>query len=428
MLDTHKLREDVESAAAALKRRGCELDIARFEELRASASEHGEREQELRARRNRVSKRIGERVAEGLDAEEAKSEVAEELAEIDRSLSECALAAGGAKAALRDFLAELPNLPAAEIPDGDDESANREVARVGDLPEFDFEPRDHVDIGAELGLDLEAAARLAGARFMVLRGPLARLHRALGHFMLDLHTREHGYTEIWVPTIGGVDSLFGSGQLPKFAADLFKLQQRDAYLIPTAETPLLNLYREQLLDEAHLRQPLKLTARSSCYRSEAGSYGQDTRGILRQHEFEKVELIQIARADQAETAFEDLLASAEAVLDKLQLPYRKVLLCAGDMGFAARRTYDLEVWMPGQGRYREISSCSDCGDFQSRRMRLRHRAGEGGTRHPHTFNASGVAVGRCLAALLENNQRADGSVELPAVLHPYMDGERRLNV
>ena len=328
---------------------------------------------------------------------------------------------------LNGLLLGLPNLLDDSVPDGADESGNVEVRRWGDPPEFAFEARDHVDIGATLGLlDMEAAARVAGSRFTVMRGPLAQLHRALIQFMLDLQVNENGYTEVYTPYLVHRDSLIGTGQLPKFEEDLFAIQgDQEFFLIPTAEVPLTNLARETILEDADL--PLKLTAHTPCFRSEAGSYGKDTRGMIRQHQFEKVELVHVVRPQESYAALEELTANAESVLQRLELPYRVVTLSAGDTGFAAAKTYDLEVWLPGQGRYREISSCSNCEAFQARRMQARWRNPESGKPEPvHTLNGSGVAAGRALVAVLENRQQADGSVVIPEVLRPYMQGQESI--
>src|SRR3546814_659528 len=321
-------------------------------------------------------------------------------------------------------LAAIPNIPAADVPDGADEEANVVVHVHGKMPHFDFRPLEHDEIGARLGLDFEAAAAISGARFAVLKGPMARLHRALAQFMLDVQTGEHGYTEINPPLLVRDEAVFGTGQLPKFADDLFRTTD-GRWLIPTAEVSLTNLVREQIVDGASL--PLRLAALTPCFRSEAGAAGRDTRGLIRQHQFDKVEMVSITTADQSEAEHERMTACAEAILDRLGLHYRRMLLCTGDMGFSARKTYDLEVWLPGQGRYREISSISNCGDFQARRMDARCRAaGEKGTSFVHTLNGSGLAVGRALVAVIENCQREDGSVVVPEPLRPYMGGAHRL--
>jgi seryl-tRNA synthetase len=373
----------------------------------------------LQAQRNAKSKAIGMAKAKGEDT-------APIMAEVKGLGEQLAAAEALAQAAVAEWEAlalTLPNVPDASVPDGQDEAANVELRRWGQPHRFDFTPRDHVDLGAAGGLlDADAGAKLAGARFTVLHGPLARLHRALIQFMLDLHTRQHAYQEVYVPYLVNAASLRGTGQLPKFEQDLFKLPgEPDFYLIPTAEVPVTNLVRDVILEAEAL--PLRYVCHTPCFRSEAGSYGKDTRGMIRQHQFEKVELVQIVRPEDSAAALESLTAHAEAVLQALELPYRTVALCAGDMGFSAAKTYDLEVWLPGQGRYREISSCSSFGDFQARRLQARWR--NPATKKPelvHTLNGSGLAVGRTLVAILENGQQADGSIRLPAALVPFMGG------
>ncbi|HEU4619949.1 MAG TPA: serine--tRNA ligase [Gammaproteobacteria bacterium] len=420
MLDPKLLRQDLDGVVRALARRGFQLDRERYAALEADRKRLQVRAETLRQERNEKSKAIGRAKAEGRDVEPLKAEVGrlgEELASAEGSLDEVGRA-------LDDVLAGLPNLLHESVPDGPDASANVELRRVGEPPAFDFEPKDHVALGEASGLmDFEAASRLAGSRFVVLRASLARLHRALGQFMLDLHTREHGYTEAYVPYLADERALFGTGQLPKFDADLFAVAgETRRLLIPTAEVPLTNLARERILDADAL--PLKLTAHTPCFRFEAGSYGQDTRGMIRQHQFDKVELVQIVRPQDSYAALEALTAHAETVLRRLGLAYRVVALCAGDTGFASAKTYDIEVWLPGQGRYREISSCSNCEDFQARRMQARWRNPETGKPElVHTLNGSGVAIGRALIAVLENYQQADGSVRVPDALVGYMGGE-----
>jgi seryl-tRNA synthetase len=373
------------------------------------------RTDELRNERNTRSKAIGRAKAAGEDAAPLLAEVADLGERLKAAEGELAEVQAELEAALYD----LPNLLDASVPDGADESANREVRRWGEPRVFDFEPKDHVDLGL---LDFEAAARISGARFVVMRSALARLHRALIQFMLDLHTREHGYTEIYAPYIVNGQSLVGTGQLPKFRADLFALEgEQDFYLIPTAEVPVTNLVRDMILPAEDL--PLRMTGHTPCFRSEAGSYGKDTRGMIRQHQFEKVELVQVTRPAESMAALEELTGHAERVLQLLELPYRVMLLCSGDTGQASMKTYDLEVWLPGQQRYREISSCSNCGDYQARRMLARWRNPETGKPElVHTLNGSGVAAGRALVAILENYQQADGSVVVPAALRPWMGG------
>jgi seryl-tRNA synthetase len=415
MLDPKLLRNDLDGTAQALRRRAYHLDTARFGSLEERRKGLQVRTDELRNERNTRSKAIGRAKAAGEDAAPLLAEVAdlgERLKAAEGELAEV-------QAELENALYDLPNLLDASVPDGADESANREVRRWGEPRAFDFEPKDHVDLGL---LDFEAAAKISGARFVVMRGALARLHRALIQFMLDLHTREHGYTEIYAPYIVNGQSLVGTGQLPKFRADLFALEgEQDFYLIPTAEVPVTNLVRDTILPAEDL--PLRMTGHTPCFRSEAGSYGKDTRGMIRQHQFEKVELVQVTRPAESMAALEELTGHAERVLQLLELPYRVMLLCSGDTGQASMKTYDLEVWLPGQQRYREISSCSNCGDYQARRMLARWRNPETGKPElVHTLNGSGVAAGRALVAILENYQQADGSVVVPAALRPWMGG------
>jgi len=415
MLDPKLLRNDLDGTAAALQRRGYRLDTARFAALEERRKALQVRTDELRNERNTRSKAIGKAKAAGEDAAPLLAEVADlgdRLKDAEGGLAEI-------QAELEAALYDLPNLLDAGVPDGADETANLEVRRWGRLRSFEFEPKDHVDLGL---LDFEAAARISGARFVVMRGALAQLHRALIQFMLDLHTREHGYTEIYAPYIVNGQSLVGTGQLPKFRADLFALEgEQDYYLIPTAEVPITNLVRDEILPAEAL--PLRMVGHTPCFRSEAGSYGKDTRGMIRQHQFEKVELVQVTRPQDSMAALEALTGHAERVLQLLELPYRVVLLCSGDTGQASMKTYDLEVWLPGQQKYREISSCSNCGDFQARRMRARWRNPDTGKPElVHTLNGSGVAAGRALVAVLENCQQADGSVTVPAALRPWMGG------
>jgi seryl-tRNA synthetase len=423
MLDPKLLRTEFDRVAANVARRGIELDPAGYEQLEGRRKTLQVQAEELRKQRNTQSKAIGKAKAAGENIAPLTAAVhslGDELKAAEATLTEV-------QDELDGLLLGLPNLLDDSVPDGADESGNVEVRRWGDPPEFAFEARDHVDIGATLGmLDMEAAARVAGSRFTVMRGPLAQLHRVLIQFMLDLQVNENGYTEVYTPYIVHRDSLIGTGQLPKFEEDLFAIQgDQDFFLIPTAEVPLTNLARETILEDADL--PLKLTAHTPCFRSEAGSYGKDTRGMIRQHQFEKVELVHVVRPQESYAALEELTANAELVLQRLELPYRVVTLSAGDTGFAAAKTYDLEVWLPGQGRYREISSCSNCEAFQARRMQARWRNPESGKPEPvHTLNGSGVAAGRALVAVLENRQQADGSVVIPEVLRPYMQGQESI--
>ena len=422
MLDARVLRQETDQVAERLARRGFAFDRERFDSLESERKSLQVETETLQAERNAESKKIGKAKAAGEDIQPliaAVGELGERLDAAKARLSEIA-------DELDQFLAGIPNLPDDDVPVGESEDDNVEMHAVGDIPTFDFEVRDHVDLGAGLaGMDFEAAAKLTGARFVTMSGGVARLHRALAQFMLDLQTQEHGYTEVQVPFIVHADSLFGTGQLPKFAEDLFRLEgETPWYLIPTAEVPVTNLARDRILDRDQL--PLKMVAHTPCFRSEAGSAGRDTRGLIRQHQFEKVELVQIVPAGESERSLEELTGHAEAVLDALKLPYRRLALCTGDMGFSAAKTYDLEVWLPGQERYREISSCSNTRDFQARRMQARVRGADGKPEPVHTLNGSGLAVGRTLVAVLENYQCANGDVVVPEVLRPYMAGVERL--
>ncbi len=422
MHDIRLIRENPEAFDAALARRGAEPVAATLLDLDERRRAVSTRMQEAQNRRNEVSKSIGQAMAQGDKghADALKAEVAQikvelpALEEEDRTLG----------AELDALLAAIPNLPADDVPDGADETDNVEVARWGTPRTFDFTPREHADIGPALGMDFETGAAISGARFTFLRGQMARLHRALAQFMLDRQTLENGYTECAPPLLVRGESLFGTGQLPKFADDNFRTTD-DRWLIPTAEVSLTNAVREQILDHAAL--PIRMTALTPCFRSEAGAAGKDTRGFIRQHQFEKVELVSVCRPDDWEAEHEHMVASAEGILQALDLPYRKVLLCTGDMGFSAKKTYDLEVWLPGQAAYREISSISWCGDFQARRMNARYKPeGSKKTEFVHTLNGSGLAVGRTLVAVLENYQQADGSVTVPPALALYMNGIAKL--
>ncbi|MDT8439492.1 MAG: serine--tRNA ligase [Wenzhouxiangellaceae bacterium] len=423
MLDVQLLRRDIEAVAKSLARRGYPLDIENFAALEARRKQLQTRVEELQQVRNARSKAIGQAKAAGDDASGLMQEVSalgDELKAGRESLDEV-------RAALDHLLLDIPNLPADDVPDGENENDNVELKRSSEPPQFDFEPRDHVEIGERLGgIDFDRAARLSGARFTVLTGPVARLHRALAQFMLDLHTTEHGYTEAWTPYLVGAEAMKGTGQLPKFEADAFRVDDDPPrYLIPTAEVPLTNLAAGEIIEAAAM--PLKFVAHTPCFRREAGSHGRDTRGMIRQHQFDKVELVQITIAEEAEAALESLTRHAETVLERLELPYRRVALCTGDLGFSARRTFDLEVWLPGQQAWREISSCSHFGDFQARRMQARWRNPETGKPElVHTINGSGLAVGRTLVAVLENYQNRDGSVTVPEVLRPRMGGLARI--
>jgi seryl-tRNA synthetase len=421
MLDPALLRARLAETAARLKEtRGFDLDVATIEALESERKRLATETQDLQNLRNTRSKAIGQAKARGEDATPMLTEVAgigDRLKLNERALAEV-------QAKLAAIALGIPNLPHPSVPLGKDEHDNREILRWGEPREFDFTVRDHVDLGARHGwLDGEAGARLSGARFTVLRGQLAHLHRALAQFMLDLHTREHGYLECNVPLLVNAEAMQGTGQLPKFEEDLFATQVGETrrYLIPTAEVPLSNLVRESIIEADEL--PLRLTAHTPCFRAEAGSYGRDVRGMIRQHQFEKVEMVQITRAADSHAQLEEMVGHAETVLKKLGLPYRKVLLCTGDMGFSAAKTYDLEVWLPSQQTYREISSCSNCEDFQARRMQARVRNPETGKPElVHTLNGSGLAVGRTLIAVMENYQNADGSITVPDALRPYFGG------
>lgn len=426
MLDITQLRKDLEGVVAQLERRRSPqpfLDVERFQSLEAERKRLQTGTEELQARRNTLSRQIGQRKAKGEDAAGLMAEVAGIAGDLKSSADRLEVI----QAELGTLLMGLPNLPHASVPDGTDENGNVEVRRWGTPRSFDFPVRDHVDLGAPLGLDFDTAARLSGARFSFLRGPVARLHRALAQFMLDTHTARHGYTECYTPYIVNREVLEGTGQLPKFKEDMFWVsrggdtEQREQYLISTSEISLTNSVREQVLAEAEL--PVRLTAHSPCFRSEAGSAGRDTRGMIRQHQFDKVEMVQIVHPERSYEALEEMTGHAEAILQALELPYRVMLLCAGDMGFGAAKTYDLEVWVPAQQAFREISSCSNCEAFQARRMPARFKSAQGRNEYVHTLNGSGLAVGRTLVAVLENFQNADGSITVPQALRPYMGGQ-----
>ena len=450
MLDINLLRKDLAGVVARLETRKSPqpfLEVERFKALEAERKTIQTRTEELQARRNALSRQIGQAKGKGADA----SALLVEVGGIGDELKASAERLDAIQSELNALLMALPNLPQADVPVGADETANVEVRRWGTPRTFDFAVKDHVDVGAPLGLDFETAARMSGARFVFLRGPAARLHRALAQFMLDMQTLEHGYTECHTPYLVNREALIGTGQLPKFEADLFKIQtsqiesKQDAeqarqalshatpdsvtlatspsksfYLIPTSEVSLTNSVREQILAAEAL--PIRLTAHSPCFRSEAGSAGRDTRGMIRQHQFDKVEMVQVMRPEDSAAALEQMVGHAEAILQRLGLPYRVVLLSSGDMGFGAAKTYDLEVWLPAQNAYREISSCSNCEAFQARRMQTRYRGAQGRNEYVHTLNGSGLAVGRTLVAVLENCQRADGGIDVPRALRPYLGG------
>ncbi|EJN07378.1 serine--tRNA ligase [Herbaspirillum sp. YR522] len=429
MIDIQLLRKDIDSVAARLAARKFQLDVSGFNALEAERKQIQTRTEELQGKRNSLSKQIGMMKGRGEDASALMAEVngiADELKSSAARLEQV-------QEQLNAFLQAVPNLPHESVPVGNDESGNVELRKVGTPRSFDFAIKDHVDVGAALGLDFDTATKLTGSRFAVLKGGIARLHRALAQFMLNTHTLEHGYIECYTPYIVNADSLRGTGQLPKFEADLFAAkkggQEGEAenaalYLIPTAEVPLTNFVRDEIVAGDTL--PLKYTAHSPCFRSEAGSYGRDTRGMIRQHQFDKVEMVQIVHPEQSYAALDDMLGHAENILKQLGLPYRVITLCTGDMGFGAAKTFDIEVWLPAQDTYREISSVSNCEAFQARRMQARFRNAQGKPELLHTLNGSGLAVGRTLVAVLENYQQADGSVDIPAVLQPYMGGVTRL--
>lgn len=422
MHDIAFIRANPAAFDAALARRGLEPQADRIVALDAKKREAATRVQQAQSRRNEASKAIGQAMGQG-DEEKAEALKAE-VAEIKASMPEWEEAENAAGEELQGLLAILPNLPAEDVPEGADEADNVELHSWGTKRDFGFEPKEHADIGPALGMDFETGAKLSGARFTFLRGDIARMHRALAQFMLDKQTRENGYTECNPPVLVGDDAMYGTDKLPKFAEDSFRTTD-DRWLVPTSEVPLTYSVAGEILTD--LAQPIRLTAHTLCFRSEAGSAGRDTRGFIRQHQFEKVEMVSICRPEDSEAEHERMTRCAEAILEALELPYRRVLLCTGDMGFGARKTYDLEVWLPGQGAYREISSCSNTGDFQARRMNARYRPeGEKKTAFVHTLNGSGLAVGRTLVAVMENYQQEDGSVAVPEALAPYMGGVTKL--
>ncbi|MFQ5617920.1 MAG: serine--tRNA ligase [Rhodospirillales bacterium] len=422
MFDIKWIRDNPDAFDEGLGRRGLEPASAALVDLDGKRRRALTRAQEIQAERKTANAAIGVGKSRGEDV----GDLIEKVTKTKKQEAEAEEAARAAAAALDAALAALPNLPAADVPEGADETANEEIRTWGDKPGFAFPPKEHFDIGEALGMmDFETAARMSGARFVLLTGALARMERALASFMLDLHTGDFGYTEVNPPALVRDEALFGTGQLPKFGEDLFGVDNDRLWLIPTAEVPLTNIVAGRIVDEAAL--PLRLAAMTWCFRSEAGSAGKDTRGMIRQHQFTKVELVTVSRPDESDDELERMTACAEEVLKRLGLPFRTVVLSTGDMGFAARKTYDIEAWLPGQGRYREISSCSNCGDFQARRMKARFRArGEKQTRFVHTLNGSALAVGRTLIAILENCQQADGSVAVPEALRPYMGGLERI--
>ncbi|TQK10839.1 serine--tRNA ligase [Herbaspirillum sp. SJZ107] len=428
MIDIQLLRKDIDNVAARLAARKFQLDVAAFNALEAERKAIQTRTEELQGKRNTLSKQIGMLKGKGEDT----TEVMKQVGGLGDELKANEVALADVQAKLARFMESVPNLPHESVPAGTDESGNVEVRRVGTPPRFDFDVKDHVDIGEKLGLDFDTATKLTGSRFSVMKGGMARLHRALAQYMLDTHTGQHGYTECYTPYMVNADSLRGTGQLPKFEEDLFAVKKggvegegENFYLIPTSEVSLTNMVRDEIVALDQL--PIKITAHTPCFRSEAGSYGRDTRGMIRQHQFDKVELVQVAHPEKSYEALEEMVGQAETILKNLGLPYRVMSLCTGDMGFGAAKTYDLEVWLPAQNTYREISSLSNCEAFQARRMQARFRNAQGKPELAHTLNGSGLAVGRTLVAVLENYQQADGSVVVPEVLRPYMGGLERLS-
>jgi seryl-tRNA synthetase len=429
MIDPQLLRKDIATVAARLATRKFQLDVEKFNALETERKSLQTRTEELQAKRNQLSKAIGMKKGKGEDASAEMSQVAQ--VNVDMELGSARLT--GLQSEIADFLMGIPNLPDESVPTGKDETENKEIKRWGTEPIFDFEIKDHVDLGGRRMIKKKIAAKNSGSRFVVLKGPIARLHRALAQFMIDTHATHHGYQEVYTPYMVNAASMRGTGQLPKFEEDLFKVPRQmggedgagevkteNFYLIPTAEVPVTNLVRDEIVNADTL--PMKFVAHTPCFRSEAGSYGRDVRGMIRQHQFDKVELVQITKPEDSMQALEELTAHAQRILELLELPYRKVLLCTGDMGFGSTKTYDLEVWVPSQKAYREISSCSSMGDFQARRMQARFKAGQGKPELVHTLNGSGLAVGRALVALLENKQQVDGSIAIPKALQPYLGG------
>ncbi len=430
MLDPQLLRKDLETVKTRLASRKFELDTALFTELENERKQLQSRTEELQAKRNQLAKAIGMKKGKGENADLELAESATVNQELEKSSSRLTQL----QDEIKDFLLGIPNLPNESVPVGKSADENKEIKSWGKPTQFEFTPKDHVDLGTPIGLDFGSATKISGARFVVLKGNAAKLHRALAQFMLDVHTAQHGYQEVYVPYMVNADSMRGTGQLPKFEADLFKVPRKmggehpddggerieNFYLIPTAEVPVTNLVRDEIINADQL--PLKYVAHTPCFRSEAGSYGRDVRGMIRQHQFDKVELVHISKPEDSMHALEELTAHAEKILELLELPYRRMLLCTGDMGFGSSKTYDLEVWIPSQNAYREISSCSNMGDFQARRMQARYKVGQNKPELLHTLNGSGLAVGRTGVAILENFQQADGSIKIPKALQPYMGG------
>ena len=427
MIDPQLLRKDIAAVQARLATRKFDLPVEQFLALEGERKTLQSRTEELQAKRNQLSKAVGMKKAKGEDASAEMAEATQVNADMEAGAARLSIL----QTEIADFLSGIPNLPDESVPVGKDENDNPVIKQWGNVPSFSFAVKDHVDLGAPLGLDFESAAKISGSRFVVLKGQIARLHRALAQFMLDVHTSQHGYEELYVPFMVNAASMRGTGQLPKFEEDLFKVPRKmgegegeerleNFYLIPTAEVPVTNLVRDSITPAEAL--PLQYVAHTPCFRSEAGSYGRDVRGMIRQHQFEKVELVQIAKPEESMQRLEELTRHAEAILELLELPYRRVLLCTGDMGFGSTKTYDLEVWIPSQNAYREISSCSNMGDFQARRMQARFKVGNNKPELVHTLNGSGLAVGRTGVALLENGQQEDGSIRIPKALQPYMGG------
>ena len=425
MIDINLLRNDIESLEKILKHRGFDLDVNFFNSLEEERKHIQIKTQELQQERNDLSKQVGVLKSQGKDASDVLNKVSNISAQSKEFESQLALI----QEKLNNFLLLIPNVPHDSVPIGPDETSNELVKEVGIPPEFDFEVKDHVDLGAPLGLDFDTAAKVSGSRFVFMKNDIARLHRAIGQFMIDTHTENHGYTECYTPYLVNGDSLLGTGQLPKFGDDLFVTQKNEdesLYLIPTSEVSLTNTVRDEIIDLKHL--PIRMTAHTPCFRSEAGSYGKDTRGMIRQHQFDKVEMVQITKPELSYEALEEMLSHAENILKALNLPYRVMTLSSGDMGFGAAKTYDIEVWLPSQQQYREISSISNCEDFQARRLKARFKNEEGKNTLVHTLNGSGLAVGRTLVAIMENNQKADGSINIPSALQPYMKNKTTISI
>ena len=425
MIDINLLRNDIESLKKILKHRGFDLDVNFFNSLEEERKHIQIKTQELQQERNNLSKQVGVLKSQGKDANDVLDKVSDISTQSKEFESQLALI----QEELNNFLLIIPNIPHKSVPIGLDETSNELIKEVGKRPEFDFEVIDHVDLGAPLGLDFDMATKVSGSRFVFMKNDVARLHRAIGQFMIDMHTENHGYTECYTPYLVNSDSLLGTGQLPKFGDDLFVTQKNEdesLYLIPTSEVSLTNTVRDEIIHSKNL--PIKMTAHTPCFRSEAGSYGKDTRGMIRQHQFDKVEMVQITKPEVSYKALEEMLSHAENILKSLDLPYRVMTLSTGDIGFGAAKTYDIEVWLPSQQQYREISSISNCEDFQARRLKARFKNDEGKNTLVHTLNGSGLAVGRTLVAILENNQKADGSIKIPSVLQPYMRNKKTISI